>query len=313
MPLSAEVRQLLERLRAEDPRPRSALSIAETREKYLRSRALAGAPKDVARVEDLTVAGRRGPIPIRIYSAATASGGPALVYFHGGRFISGDMETHDPVCRDLAVRSGCIIVAVDYRLATEHRFPAALEDAYDAMSWISANGGNLGIDTELLGVGGDSAGANLAATVALLDRDRSRGALKCQVLVYPMLDPAGSFDSHRTFATGFGPGSEDMMRGWREYLNGEIDPLGPPVSPFFVEDLRGLPPALVQTAEYDPLRDEGEEYARRLDEAGVPVVRTRYSGTIHGFFQMAGILEAGRSALQEVAEFLENSLLPADR
>jgi len=270
-------------------------------------------PKDLARVEDHKVAGRRGPIPIRVYAADTASAGPALVYFHGGRFISGNLETHDPVCRDLAIRSRWVIVAVDYRVAPEHRFPAALEDAYDATSWISANGRNLGIDADLLGVGGDSAGANLAAGVALLDRDRSGGTLKCQVLVYPMLDPAASLDSHRTFATGFGPGSEDMIRGWREYLGEEIDPLSPQVSPFFAEDLRGLPPALVQTAECDPLRDEGEAYARRLDEAGVPVVSTRYDGMIHGFFQMAGVLEAGRHALQQVTEFLENSLKPADR
>jgi acetyl esterase len=308
MPLDPEVKQLLERLHAADPRPRSVLSVAETREKYLQSRTLAGRPRQLARVEDRTIPGRGRPIPVRIYAPTSGTVLPALVYFHGGRFISGDLETHDPVCRDLATRSGCIIVAVDYRLAPEHRFPAALDDAYDAVVWVSENGYHLGIEAQRVGVGGDSVGANLAAVVALLDRDRRGGALKCQMLVYPMLDATCSCESHRTFATGYGPGSEDMMRGWREYLGGQVDPKNPLASPFFAKDLRGLPPALVQTAEYDTLRDEAETYARRLRDAGVPVVSTRYDGAIHGFFQMAGVLESGRRAMDEAAGFLRDVL-----
>ncbi len=304
MPVATEVKALLERLHAADPRPRSALSVAETREKYLQSRTLAGPPRELERVENRTVPGRWGPIPIRIYAATTDSSLPSLVYFHGGRFFSGNLETHDPVCRDLAARSGCIIVAVDYRLAPEHRFPAALDDACDAAGWVSENGHDLGIDTQRIGVGGDSVGANLAAAVAILDRDRRGSALKCQMLVYPMLDATRSCESHQTFAAGYGPGSDDMMRGWRAYLGGEVDPKNPLASPFFAEDLRGLPPALVQTAEYDSLRDEGEAYARRLSEAGVPVVSTRYEGAVHGFFQMAGVLELGRRAMDEAAGFL---------
>ncbi len=308
MPLDPEVKALLERLHAADPRPRSALTIAETREKFLKSRTLAGEPRDLQRVEDRTVPGREGPIPIRVYAATRSSSLPALVYLHGGRFISGDLNTHDPVCRDLAFRSGCAVVAVDYRLAPEHRFPAALDDAYDAAMWISLNGRDLGIDTARVGVGGDSVGANLAAAVALLDRDRRGGTLRCQLLVYPMLDATRSFESHRTFATGYGPGSDDMMRGWSEYLGGEVTPRHPLASPFFAEDLRGLPPALVQTAEYDTLRDEGEDYARRLSEAGVPTTCSRYDGAIHGFFQMAGVLEVGGRAMDEAAGFLRDVL-----
>lgn len=308
MPLDPEVKALLERLQAEDPRPRCSLSIAETRDKYLQSRNLAGEPRKLEYVEDYAISGREGSIPIRIHAPSTGTALPALVYCHGGRFISGDLETHDPVCRDLAVRSGCIVVAVDYRLAPEHRFPAALDDAYDAVIWISLNGRDLGIDTARIGMGGDSAGANLAAAVALLDRDRTGDTLRCQLLVYPMLDATRSLDSHRTFATGYGPGSDDMMRGWSEYLGGEVEPRHPPASPFFAEDLRGLPPALVQIAEYDSLRDEGEDYARRLSEAGVPTTCTRYDGAIHGFFQMAGVLKLGWRAMDEAAGFLRDTL-----
>lgn len=308
MPLNPEVKGLLERLHAADPRPRSALSIVETREKYLQARVLAGEVRELERVEDCAIAGRAGSIPVRVYASSMGITLPALVYCHGGRFISGDLETHDPVCRDLAARSGCAIVAVDYRLAPEHRFPAALDDAYDAAMWVRVNGKELGIDTERVGVGGDSVGANLAAAVALLDRDRAGGSLRCQMLVYPMLDATCSLDSHRTFETGYGPGSGDMMRGWREYLGGQVDSKNPLASPVFAEDLRGLPPALVQTAEYDTLRDEGELYARRLGEAGVPVVCTRYEGAIHGFFQMAGVLELGRRAMEEAAGYLRDVL-----
>ncbi len=308
MPVASEVKELLERLHAADPRPRSALSVAETREKYLQMRELAGEPRPLTRVENRTVVGRKGPIPIRVYGASGDPALPALLYFHGGRFFSGDLETHDPVCRDLAARSRCIVVSVDYRLAPEHRFPAALDDAYDTATWLLTNGQQLGVDTGRIGVGGDSVGANLAAAVALLDRDRQGSSLQCQMLVYPMLDATCSCESHRTFASGYGPGSEDMMRGWREYLGGEVDRKNPLASPFFAGDLRGLPPALVQTAEFDSLRDEGETYARRLREAGVSVVSTRYKGAIHGFFQMAGVLELGRQALEEAAGFLQEAL-----
>ena len=308
MPLDPEVKDLLERLQAADPRPRSALTVAETREKYLQARVLAGAPRALHRVEDRAIAGRGVAVPVRIYAPTKDPMLPALVYLHGGRFISGDLETHDAVCRDLAFRSGCAVVAVDYRLAPEHRFPAALDDASDVAAWISADGRELGIDAARVGVGGDSVGANLAAAVALRFRDRQIAALRCQLLVYPMLDATRGLESHRAFATGYGPGSDDMMRGWREYLGEETDPRTPLASPYFAPDLRGLPPALVQTAEYDTLRDEGEAYARRLEQAGVPVVGTRYEGAIHGFFQMAGVLETGRRALDEAARFLRRTL-----
>jgi acetyl esterase len=189
-----------------------------------------------------------------------------------------------------------VVVAVDYRLAPEHKFPSAAEDAY-------AVAASLAVDSARVGVCGDSAGANLAAAVALMARERGGPALRCQMLVYPMLDATCSFPSHTQYATGYGPGSADMQRGWHEYMAGDTDPKDGRLSPLWAADLSGLPPAFVLTAEYDSLRDEGEEYARRLERAGVRVEFRRYEGAIHGFFQMAGVFQLGRRALGHAAGY----------
>jgi acetyl esterase len=221
-----------------------------------------------------------------------------VVYFHGGRFFSGDLESHDTVCRMLALSAGCRVLAVDYRLAPEHRFPAAAEDARRAVEWAMREG-------VPVGVAGDSAGANLAAGVALEHRG---AALRCQLLIYPMLDPMCSLASFVEFGEGYGPGAADMKRGWSEYLpegTGLRDPLASPLS---AEDVRGVAPAFVLTAEYDTLRDEGEAYARKLVQSGNIVQVRRYLGTIHGFFMMQGILQVARQALNDAAAFLQASL-----
>jgi acetyl esterase len=295
--LDPEVEALLERQAASGAPPRSAMTIAQTRAFYLKMRVLAGDPPALAGVEDRTVPAGNRQIPIRIYRPA-GLWAPAILYLHGGRFISGDLETHDPVCRSLAAAACCTVVAVDYRLAPEFRFPAALEDCYAAAVWLAQNHG------ERMAVCGDSAGGNLAAAVALLARERGGPRLHAQVLVYPMLDATCSLPSHNAFASGYGPGSEDMKRGWREYAPGGIDPKDPRLSPLFASGLAGLPPALILTAEYDSLRDDGEEYARRLQAAGVPVQLKRYEGAIHGFFQMAGVLGIGRSAIEDAARYV---------
>ncbi len=299
MALDPEVEAFLAGQAASGAPPRSAMSIAQTREFYLKARALAGEPPALASVEDRRIRAEDREIPIRIYRPDAAEGTAAILYFHGGRFISGDLETHDPVCRSLAAAADCTVIAVDYRLAPEHRFPAALEDCHAAAAWAAANEGR-----GRLAVCGDSAGGNLAAAVALLARDRGRPRILAQVLVYPMLDATCSLPAHAEFASGYGPGSDDMKRGWREYAPDGIDPRNPRLSPIFERDLAGLPPALVLTAEYDSLRDEGEEYARRLEAAGVPAVLKRYDGAIHGFFQMAGVLAIGRRAIKDTAGYL---------
>lgn len=308
MPLDPEVRVFLDRQAASGQPLRSAMSIAETREFYVGMRNLAGEPPALPRVEERTVPGPGGAVPIRIYWPRVGVELPILVYFHGGRFISGDLETHDPVCRILAVEAECTVMAVDYRLAPEHTFPAAVEDTYAVTAWVAAHAKELGGDAARLGVGGDSAGGNLAAVTALIARDRGGPRLACQMLVYPMLDAMRSLPSHVEYGSGYGPGSEDMECGYREYLPEGADRKHPHVSPLWVADLAGLPPAFVLTAEYDSLRDEGEEYARRLAEAGIPVTATRYAGAIHGFFQLGGVLTLGRSANREAASYLSRVL-----
>jgi len=289
VPLDPEVAALLERQKGLPPR--SSLDVAATREMMRRGAALAGDPPVLPKVEDLLLP---GGLAARQYWPATRDELPLVVYFHGGRFFSGDLESHDPVCRLLAVASGCRVVAVDYRMAPEHRFPAATEDACRAVEWATQQG-------VPLAVAGDSAGANLAAVAAQTHRTKG---LRCQLLIYPMIDAACCSASYTGYAEGYGPGAIDMKRGWSEYLPEDCDPRNPLASPLYGHDLTGLAPAFVLTAEYDTLRDEGEAYARRLLEAGNPVLARRYLGAIHGFFTMPGALRIARQALSDVAAFL---------
>jgi len=289
VPLDPEVAALLERQKGLPPR--SSLDVAATREALRRANALAGDPPALATVEDLLLPGE---LRARQYCADAGDGQPLVVYFHGGRFFSGDLDSHDTLCRRLAIEAGCRVVAVDYRLGPEHRFPAAAEDAWRAVAWALHQG-------VPVAVAGDSAGANLAAVAALASRVPT---LRCQVLIYPMLDPACNSPSYAEYAEGYGPGAVDMQRGWSEYLPKGSDPLDPLACPLHAADTAGVAPAFVLTAEYDTLRDEGEAYARKLVDAGNLVQQRRYPGTIHGFFTMPGVLRIAREALHDVAEFI---------
>lgn len=288
MPLDPDVAALLERQKGLPPR--SSLDAAATREMMRRAAALAGPPPALPRIEDLSLP---GGLPARLYWPALEPGLPIVVYFHGGRFFSGDLESHDPLCRLLALASGCRTLAVDYRLAPEHRFPAAAEDARTAVEWALAQG-------VPAAVAGDSAGANLAAGAA-----PRAPSLRCQLLVYPMIDATAASSSYVEFAEGYGPGAADMRRGWAEYLAPGTNPRDPLASPLFAADLGSAPPAFILTAEYDTLRDEGEAYARRLLEAGISVQSRRYLGMIHGFFAMPGVLRAAREAIADAAAWLQ--------
>ena len=290
MPLDPEVAAHLERQKRQPPR--SSLDVAGTREMMRQAAALAGTAPPLARIEDVVMP---GSLRARQYWPVTRTGLPVVVYFHGGRFFSGDLESHDTVCRMLALSAGCRVLAVDYRLAPEHRFPAAAEDARRAVEWAMREG-------VPVGVAGDSAGANLAAGVALEHRG---SALRCQLLIYPMLDPICSSASFVEFGEGYGPGAADMKRGWSEYLAEGTGSRDPRASPLSAEDVRGVAPAFVLTAEYDTLRDEGEAYARKLVQSGNIVLVRRYLGTIHGFFMMQGILRVARQALNDAAAFLQ--------
>ena len=231
--------------------------------------------------------GPAGDIPVRVYRPSTGGPLPLLVYFFGGGWTLGSIDTSDGICRSLANSAGCLVVTAGYRLAPEHRFPAAVDDCYAATAWIALHATDFGADPARIAVGGDSAGGNLAAAVALLARDRGGPRLAGQLLVYPNTDYL--FNHH------------SVAWYWQHYLATPDDGRNPLASPLRADDLGGLPPALVVTAEYDPLRDQGEEYGHRLADAGVPAVVSRYPGTVHGFFAMAGTVDAGRAAIAEAA------------
>ena len=259
----------------------------------------------VARVEDLELDTRAGPLWARAYTPSSDRDRlPVVAYFHGGGWVFMGIETHDRVCRRLANAAQALVVSVDYRLAPEHRFPTALDDCEAATTWLAGHAAELGGDPDRLAVAGDSAGGNLAASVAL--RARAVGpALAAQVLVYPVTDAARDTESYRQAATGFLLAAHDMAFFWECYLGPDGDPLDPFASPLRAADLSGLPAALVLTGEYDPLRDEGEAYARRLDGFDVPVELHRYDGMTHGFLGMDALVPEADAAMVRMAAFLD--------
>ncbi len=308
MALDPQVRALLDQMAAIGGPPIYELSAQEARQSSAALAAMQGAPEAVAKVENFKLPGPSGGIPVRIYTPAGERPLPILVHFHGGGWVIGDLESCDVLCRSLCNAAGCIVVSVDYRLAPEHPFPAAVEDAYLATLWTAENAANLGGDPLRIAVGGDSAGGNLAAVTALIARERGKPLLRFQLLVYPVTDAACDTPSYSENAEGYFLTRDAMQWFWNHYARSESDRLHPHASPLRAKDLSGLPPALVITAEFDPLRDEGERYANRLQAAGVPVQFTRYDGMIHGFFGMGSILDQGKKAIQQAAAALRSAL-----
>jgi acetyl esterase len=261
-----------------------------------------GLSDEVDEVVDLLIPGPAGELRVRVYRPRTTELLPALVWFHGGGWVVGSLDSHDPVCRAIAWRAPCVVISVDYRLAPEAPFPAAVDDAWAATQWVAAEALSLGVDASKLAVGGDSAGGNLAAVVALRAREAGL-ALALQVLVYPVIDFDFGTQSYAEHATGLNLSRAKMEWYWKQYL-GDADGTHPDASPARASDHAGLAPALVQTAEHDPLVSEGEAYAARLAEAGVPVAFTRYDGMIHGFLRMPALVAEADHALSEITAAL---------
>ncbi|MBT2689378.1 alpha/beta hydrolase [Bacillus sp. ISL-47] len=303
MALDPQAKFLLEQMEAMGAPPMSSLTPEEARQTTDFS-ALAGEPEEVGKVENKKISGPGGDIPVRIYTPKGEGPFPALVYYHGGGWVIGDLETVDVPCRLLTNLANCVVVSVDYRLAPEHKFPAAADDSYAAAKWVAENAASIAVDPSRIAVGGDSAGGNLAAVVALMARDKGEISLAYQMLIYPVTNHSYATESYTENADGYLLTKDSMVWFWNHYLQDEEAGKNPYASPLQAKDLSGLPPALVLTGEFDPLRDEGEAYAQRLKEAGVPVEAKRYDGMIHGFFWMPGALEQGRKSIEQAADAL---------
>lgn len=300
--LDPQMKAVLDQAAAAGGKPFHQLTPVEARQAIeAMFAAFRGAPVDVGKVEDRKIPGPAGQIPVRIYNPAGTGPFGALVYFHGGGWVIGNLETHDDTCRQLTAGAGCVTISVDYRLAPEHKFPAGPEDCYAATKWVADNARSLNVDQNRIAVGGDSAGGNLAAAVALMVRDRGGPKLAFQLLIYPATDCADDTPSQREFAQvspDYLLSRADMEWFWGHYL-GPNDKQNPVACPALAKGLANLPPAFVLTAEVDPLRDEGEAYAAALRTAGVNVRLKRYNGVCHGFFSMASMIDKGRQAVAD--------------
>jgi acetyl esterase len=307
MSLDPQVQRFLANVAKAELPPITQLSPAEARQQMIDASAAMGKPEAVDSIEDRTIPGSGGDIPIRIYKPAGEEL-PIVVYFHGGGWVLGNIDTHDGYCRSLANASDAIVVSVDYRLAPEHKYPAAAEDAYEATRWVNENAVAIGGRTGPLAVAGDSAGGNLAAVVPLMARDRGEPMVGCQVLIYPITDCNVDTASYQDFANDHLLTRDAMIWFWDHYCELETDRDHAYLSPLRAESLQGLPKTLVITAGYDPLRDEGEAYAEKLREAGVAVTLTRYEGMIHGFTRRFNLLDKAQTALEEVATAIRDLL-----
>jgi len=308
MPLDPQVRALLDELATRNQPPRSTMTIAEARAAALDGMEFNGEPEPVAAVTERTIPGPETPLTVRVYRPTGAGPFPVLLFFHGGGWVICTLDTHDGLCRRLANRGGCLVVSVDYRLAPEHPFPAAVEDCYAATCWVAEHAAEFEGDGSRLAVAGDSAGGNLAAVVAQLARDNGGPALRHQLLIYPVTAHCTQGTaSYEAFADGYFLSREDMIWFWRHYAPGYDREIDWRAAPLGARSLAGLPPATIVTAEYDPLRDEAELYAERLRADGVPVTLLRYDGMIHAFMTLVGAIDRGRLAADEAVVGLRAS------
>jgi acetyl esterase/lipase len=307
MPLAPAARTLIEQLEAAEGPSLWEMPVEQARELSGVMGAL-DEPPEVAAVEDRVIPGPAGEIPVRIYTPSSPAPRPVVAFFHGGGFVICSIDTHDGLARRLANATGAVVVSVEYRLAPECRCPGAADDCYAATKWTHEHASELGGDPARLMVAGDSAGGNLAAVVAQMARERGGPPIRSQVLVYPVIDVACDTPSYTENAEGYFLDAAGMHWFWAHYLGPDGDGTHPYASPIRAGDLSGLPPAIVITAEYDPLRDEGEAYAEALQAAGVPVSTRRYDGMIHGFVSMPMLFPEADDAMTVIVDALQPAL-----
>jgi acetyl esterase/lipase len=303
MPVDPQIQVLLD-LGAGVPAT-NTLSVPQAREQYEGRIRLMASPAVVDAVREQVIRGPGGALRLRIYRPSGKGPFPLLAFFHGSGFVLCSLDTHDGICRNLCAGAGCVVVSVDYRLAPEHKFPAGLDDCVFATRWIAEHASELEGDATRLVVGGDSAGGNLAAAATLRLRDQGGLPLVGQLLIYPVTDyHTPGTPSYRENAEGYGLTRDTMVWFWDHYLTGSAQAADPYASPLQASDLANLPPALVQTAEYDPLRDEGEAYAAKLRAAGTPATLTRWDGLNHGFLFWVGRVDKAGEAMGECCSWL---------
>lgn len=302
MPLNPQAQALLEQMKAMGFVYTPELTVARAREMVKAMLAMRGEPEPVANVVDRMIPGPGGEIPIRIYTPQGSAPFPVLLFFHTGGWMIGNLDSQDPMCRRLTNVAGCIVVSVDYRLAPEHPFPAAVEDSYAATAWVVAHATEFQGDPSRIAIGGDSAGANLATVVATMARDQDGPPLLFQLMLFPGTDFRLNSSTMEELGEGYNVTRSQMIWIRENYVPGKEDWTNPLASPMLTPDLSKLPPALIITAEYDPLRDDGEAYGTRLKEAGVPVTVSRYEGMIHDFPDL--FEEPAKQAYAEIASAL---------
>ena len=310
MAMDPGAQRVLDLLRELGRPPLEQSTPAEARENMARGREVFGPdPVDVAEIRALAAPGPAGDIKLRYYRGigAPASDAPALVYYHGGGWVIGDLESHDRICRRFANDAGCVVMSVDYRLAPEHCFPAPVDDCAAATRWVVAQAASLGIDPSRVAVGGDSAGGNLAAVMALMARDGALPKLCFQLLIYPSTDMAGTYPSAERSTSGLLLTTAGMHWFIDLYLNDRRKALDWRASPLRAASLAGVAPALVFTAYHDPLCDEGEAYAERLEREGVHVNRVRFGDQIHGFLTMGKFIPAADTMIDMASAALRGA------
>ena len=300
MPLDPRVKRFLNLLAAGSPRDVRSATVEQRREAMISLMELGGPPLAIGQAEDGTLPGAVGPLRIRLYSPAKGDILPALIYFHGGGLVAGSLDTHDGICRALSHAGGVRVVSVDYRLAPEHRFPAGLADAKAAVAYLSAHAEDFAIDPKRIGVGGDSAGATIAAAACQAAAQAGAPPLKLQLLLCPILDYSGVTASKLEFASGYLLDQATLDHDLQYYLPPGAQPADPQVSPLLAGDLSGMPRTLIHTAEFDPLRDEGRNYFERLRQAGNEVSYTCHPGMIHLFYGLGAVIPYARTAFEQI-------------
>jgi acetyl esterase len=302
VPVDPRAQRFLDRLAALNPSSALALSVEERRAALAELLAFAGTREAVERTEERAVPGAESELAVRLYTPAQMQSAvlPGLVYFHGGGWVAGTLDSHDGICRSLANASGCRLISVGYRLAPEHPFPAAIADGWAVTRWVAAHAAEVGIDPSRLGVCGDSAGATLAAVIAQLAAWTPHLRLALQVLLCPILDAHAATESRRLFASGYFLDQATLEHDLRHYLGAGADVEDPRISPLRAADVRHLPPTSIHTAEFDPSRDEGKAYAERLEQAGVATLYRCHSGMIHLFYGMGALIPYAAEAYRQI-------------